>query len=86
MEDNSAYTASKEEFLFFLENEANLRVDDFIESAIKVAEEIHEGVKREDGFSIFLETHTWPVAIDVVKHYRSTNRNITSVEVASAIL
>ena len=86
MEDNSAHTATKEEFLFFLENEATLRVDNFIESAIKVAEEIHEGVKREDGFSIFLETHTWPVAIDVVKHYRSANRNITSVEVASAIL
>ena len=54
MEDNSAHTASKEEFLFFLENEANLRVDDFIESAINVAEEVHEGVKREDGFFFFL--------------------------------
>jgi (p)ppGpp synthase/HD superfamily hydrolase len=86
MEDKPTYEASKEEFLSFLENEAKLRVDNFIEGAIKVAEEIHQGVKREDGVSIFLETHTWPVTIDVVKHYRSANRNITSVEIASAIL
>lgn len=86
MEDKPTYEASKEEFLSFLENEAKLRVDNFIEGAIKVAEEIHQGVKREDDVSIFLETHTWPVTIDVVKHYRSANRNITSVEIASAIL
>ena len=86
MEDKPTYEASKEEFLSFLENQAKLRIDNFIEGAVKVAEEIHQGVKREDGVSIFLETHTWPVAIDVVKHYRSTNRNITSVEIASAIL
>jgi (p)ppGpp synthase/HD superfamily hydrolase len=41
---------------------------------------------REDGVSAFLETHTWPVAMDVVRHYRSGNRNITSVEIAAAIL
>ena len=86
MEDKPTYEASKEEFLSFLENEAKLRVDNFIEGAIKVAEEIHQGVKREDGSSTFLDTHTWPVTVDVVKHYRSANRNITSVEVASAIL
>ena len=86
MEDKPTYEASKEEFLSFLENQAKLRIDNFIEGAVKVAEEIHQGVKREVGVSIFLETHTWPVAIDVVKHYRSTNRNITSVEIASAIL
>ena len=86
MEDRPIYKASKEEFLSFLENEAKLRVDNFIEGAIRVAEEIHQGVKREDDVSIFLETHTWPVTIDVVKHYRSANRNITSVEIASAIL
>jgi (p)ppGpp synthase/HD superfamily hydrolase len=86
MEDKPTSEVSKEEFLSFLENEAKLRVDDFVEGAIKVAEEIHQGVKREDGVSIFLETHTWPVTIDVVKHYRSVNRNITSVEIASAIL
>ena len=86
MGDKPIYEASKEEFLSFLENEAKIRVDNFIEGAIRVAEEIHQGVKREDDVSIFLETHTWPVTIDVVKHYRSANRNITSVEIASAIL
>lgn len=86
MEQKPDYGVSKQEFIEFLENEARLRVDDFIEGAIEVAEEVHSEVKREDGYSSFLETHTWPVTIDVVKHYRSINRNITSVEVASAIL
>jgi (p)ppGpp synthase/HD superfamily hydrolase len=80
------YTINRQDFLSYLEREAKLRIDDFIEGAVEVAEEVHQGVKREDGFSPFLETHTWPVALDVVKHYRSVNRNITSVEVASAIL
>lgn len=86
MEEKPIYTVDRQEFIAFLENEAKLRVDDFIEGALEVAEEVHSGVKREDGFSSFLETHILPVAIDVVKHYRSINRNITSVEVASAIL
>jgi (p)ppGpp synthase/HD superfamily hydrolase len=81
---NSAF--SKQEFVAFLENEAKLRVDDFIQGAIEIAEEVHYGIKREDNLSPFFETHTLPVAIDVVKHYRSINRNITSVEVACAIL
>jgi (p)ppGpp synthase/HD superfamily hydrolase len=76
----------KGEFLTFLESEAKLRIDDFIAGAIEVAEEIHSGVRREDETSPFLETHIWPVTIDVIKHYRSVNRHITSVEVASAIL
>lgn len=83
---NSINAISREGFVSALENEAKLRVDDFIEGAIEVANEVHSGVNREDGSSSFLETHTWPVAIDVVKHYRSVTRNITSVEVASAIL
>jgi (p)ppGpp synthase/HD superfamily hydrolase len=53
---------------------------------VEVAQEVHVGVRREDDISSFLETHTWPVAAGVVKHYRFVNRNITSVEVASAIL
>ncbi|MGI0005637.1 MAG: hypothetical protein ACREAI_04415, partial [Nitrososphaera sp.] len=73
------------EFLSFLEKE-RLRVDSLIEGAVEVAEEVHAGVVREDGESSFLETHTWPVAMEVVRHYRSANRNITGVEVASAIL
>jgi (p)ppGpp synthase/HD superfamily hydrolase len=80
------YALNRQEFLSFLEKDAKLRIDGFIEDAIEVAEEVHHGVTREDGVSLFLETHTWPVAADVVKHYRSVNRTITSVEVASAIL
>src|ERR687888_778238 len=84
--DKSKYSVNKQEFLRFLENEAKLRIDDFVLGAIEVAEEVHHGVKREDGCSSFLETHTLPVAIDVIKHYISVNRNITSVEISSAIL
>ena len=86
MEEKPDSAFSKQEFAAFLENEANLRVDDFIQGAIEIAEEVHYGVKREDNLSPFFETHTLPVAIDIVKHYRSINRNITSVEVACAIL
>jgi (p)ppGpp synthase/HD superfamily hydrolase len=77
---------SKHEFLDFLQDEGKVRLDDYIEGAVEVAEEVHSGLMREDGTSPFLETHTWPVTMDVVRHYRSANRNITSVEVATAIL
>jgi (p)ppGpp synthase/HD superfamily hydrolase len=77
---------SKQEFLAFLQDEAKVRLDDYIEGAVEVAEEVHSGLMREDGTSPFLETHTWPVTIDVVRHYRSVNRNITSVEIGTAIL
>ena len=77
---------SKQEFLAFLQDKAHLRIDNYIESAVEVAEEVHSGLMREDGTSPFLETHTWPVAMDVIRHYRSVNRNITSVEIAAAIL
>ncbi|AFU58205.1 putative electron transfer flavoprotein, subunit beta [Candidatus Nitrososphaera gargensis Ga9.2] len=77
---------SKHEFLAFLQNEAKVRVDNYIEGAIEVAEEVHSDLMREDGTSPFLETHTWPVTMDVVRHYRSVNRNITSVEIVAAIL
>ena len=76
----------KREFLAFLEQEANVRIDSFIDGAVDVAEQVHSSLKREDRRSDFLETHTWPVAMDVVRHYRSVSRNLTSVEVASAIL
>src|SRR5574338_1302035 len=78
--------ASKQEFLSFLQNDASVRVDSYIEGAVELGEQVHSGVVREDGNSPFLETHTWPVAMDVVRHYRSEGRNITSVEVAAAIL
>ena len=76
----------KHEFLDFLQDEGKVRLDDYIEGAVEVAEEVHAGLMREDGTSPFLETHTWPVTMDVVRHYRSVNRNITSVEIATAIL
>ncbi|MFL6308878.1 MAG: HD domain-containing protein [Nitrososphaera sp.] len=76
----------RHEFLDFLQDEGKVRLDDYIEGAVEVAEEVHAGLMREDGTSPFLETHTWPVAMDVVRHYRSVNRNITSVEIATAIL
>ena len=53
----SVESVSKDSLLSFLENEANIRVDGFLESAIAVAKEVHEGVKREDGTSSFLNTH-----------------------------
>jgi (p)ppGpp synthase/HD superfamily hydrolase len=77
---------SKNEFVAFLQNEAKIRVDDYIEGAMEMAEEVHSGLMREDGTSPFLETHTWPVTMDVVRHYRSVHRNITSVEIVAAIL
>ncbi|MGH9988643.1 MAG: hypothetical protein ACRD8W_32330, partial [Nitrososphaeraceae archaeon] len=66
----SIETLSKESFLSFLENDADIRVDGFLESAMAVAEEVHEGVKREDGISSFLDTHIWPVAKNMTVHYR----------------
>ncbi|WP_415282217.1 HD domain-containing protein [Candidatus Nitrososphaera sp. FF02] len=78
--------ATKGEFLSFLQDEGRLRIDSLIEGAVELAEEVHAGLKREDGKSSFLETHTWPVAMDVVRHYRAGNRSVTGVEVASAIL
>ena len=77
---------SKQEFVAFLQDEAKVRIDDYIEGAIEIAEEVHSGLMREDDTSPFLETHTWPVVMDVVRHYRSVNRNVTSVEIAAAIL
>ncbi|HKU49481.1 MAG TPA: HD domain-containing protein [Nitrososphaera sp.] len=77
---------TKDEFLAFLEDDAKMRVDSYIEGAVDLGEEVHSGLVREDGISQFLETHTWPVTMDVVRHYRSEKRNITSVEVAAAIL
>lgn len=82
----SIESLSKESFLTFLENEANIRMDGFLESAIAVAEEVHEGVNREDGISSFLNTHIWPVAKNVTVHYRRNNKPITTVEIASAVL
>jgi (p)ppGpp synthase/HD superfamily hydrolase len=77
--------ANKDHFLSFLEKQG-VRVDSLVEGAIEMAEEVHSGLVREDNKSSFLETHTWPVAMDMIKYYRTNGRNITGVEVASAIL
>jgi (p)ppGpp synthase/HD superfamily hydrolase len=66
--------------------QSGIRIDDYIITALDVSSEIHNGIKREDNQSPFLETHIWPVTRDVVKHYLTANRNITSVEIVSSIL
>jgi len=66
--------------------QSGIRIDDYIITAMDVSTEIHDGIKREDNQSPFLETHVWPVTRDVVKHYVTVNRSITSVEVVSSIL
>ena len=75
---------TRNEFVEFIQSQ--MRLDDYIVAAMNVAEEIHGNIKREDHRSSFLETHTWPVARDVVKHYRAVNRNITSFEVVAGLL
>lgn len=66
--------------------QSGLRIDDYVITAMDVSTEIHDGIKREDNQSPFLETHIWPVTRDVVKHYMTVNRNITGVEIVSSIL
>ena len=78
--------ATKQDLIDVIEKEAKLKVDSFIESAISTAEEAHYGLKREDGVSPFLETHIWPVAIDVIRHYLSANKPLTTLQIVSSIL
>ncbi len=82
----SAESVTKNDLISFLENEAKMRIDTMIEGAMEMAEEVHAGVKREDGKSSFLETHTWPVALEVSKHYVAENKLLTSLQVVGAIL
>ena len=79
-------SVTKDEVLSFLENEVKFRIDTIVEGAIEMVEEAHAGVKREDGTSSFLETHTWPVTLEVIKHYQSENKLLTSLQIAGAIL
>ncbi len=76
---------SRENLSTFIEG-SKLRIDDFVIAAMDVAEEVHGSVSREDKSSSFLESHTWPVTKDVINHLLAEDRNITSVEIASAIL
>ena len=79
-------SVTKDELLSFLENEIKFRIDTIVEGAVEMAEEVHAGVKREDGTSSFLQTHTWPVTMEVIKHYQSENKLLTSLQIAGAIL
>ena len=79
-------SVKKKELLHFIENEANFPISSFIENAIDLAEEVHSGVKRDDGTSSFLETHVWPVTMKVIKHYQSTNKVMTQIQIVSAVL
>jgi (p)ppGpp synthase/HD superfamily hydrolase len=76
---------SRRDLVSFL-GESKIMIDDFLLAAMDIASEVHGGVKREDKTSSFLETHTWPVTKDVVFHFLKDGRNITSVEIASAVL
>jgi (p)ppGpp synthase/HD superfamily hydrolase len=78
--------ASKKDLISVIENEAKLRVDSFVEGALIMAEEVHSDVKREDGVSPFLESHIWPVTIDVIRHYLSANKPLTTLQIVSSIL
>jgi (p)ppGpp synthase/HD superfamily hydrolase len=78
--------ATKDDLIDVVENEGKIKVEGLVESAIEEAEEVHSGVKREDGISSFLETHIYPVTIDVIRHYRSSNKFLTILQVASSLL
>ena len=79
-------STTKEELLRIIENEVKIKVDSVIEGAIELVEEVHTGVTREDGKSSFLETHIWPVTIDVIQHYQETHKLLTSLQISSSIL
>jgi len=78
--------ATKKDLISVIENEAKIKADGFVEEAMSTAEEVHSGVKREDGQSPFLETHIWPVTIDVIRHYLSSNKLLTTLQIVSSIL
>lgn len=80
------HSAIREELLNIIENEAKIRIDSFVEGAIELVEEVHSGVVREDGKSSFLETHVWPVTIDVIQHYQKTGKLLTTLQIVSSIL
>jgi len=79
-------SATKEDLLNIIENDAKIRIDSFVEGAIELAEEVHSGVKREDEKSSFLETHVWPVTIDVIQHYQKTDKLLTTLQIVSSVL
>jgi (p)ppGpp synthase/HD superfamily hydrolase len=79
-------SVTKDDLVLFIENNTQIRIDSFVESAFETAEEAHSGIKREDGTSSFLETHVWPVTLDVIKHYLTSTQYLSSLQITSAIL
>lgn len=79
-------SVKKAEFLAFVEREAKIHSDSYIEGAVHLAEEVHLGVKREDGTSSFLETHIFPVTMDVIQHYKWANKPMTTIQIVSSLL
>ncbi len=79
-------SVTKDELISFIENNTKIRIDSFVESAFETAEDVHSDIKREDGTSSFLETHVWPVTLDVIKHYLTTTQYLTTLQITSAIL
>ena len=79
-------TATKKDLFKVIEDEGNVRIDSFVESAVELAEEVHSDLKREDGKSSFLDTHIWPVTIDVIRHYKSAGKLLTTLQIVSSIL
>ena len=77
---------TKDDLISHIENNAKIRIDSTLESAFEMAEEIHAGIKREDGSSSFLETHVWPVTLNVIQHYQTTNKLLTTLQISSTIL
>ena len=77
---------TREDLISYIENDVKILVDSFVESAIELAEEVHSGITREDGKSSFLETHVWPVTLDVIKHYQCTDKLLTTLQIVSAVL
>ena len=76
----------KDELISMIENDFKIRIDSTLESAFVMAEEVHQGIKREDGKSSFLETHVYPVTLNVINHYRKTTHLLTTLQISSAIL
>jgi (p)ppGpp synthase/HD superfamily hydrolase len=79
-------SVKKGEFISFVEREAKIHIDSYIENAIQLAEEVHSGVRREDGASSFLESHIFPVTMNVIEHYKTANKPMTTIQIVSAIL
>lgn len=78
--------ATKSDLFKVIEDEGNVRIDSFVDNAVELAEEVHGDLKREDGISSFLETHIWPVTIDVIRHYKSIGKLLTTLQIVSSIL